>query len=132
MIKYITAIALLLMLAASGAATMWLYDDPQFFQIGSSSQSASNQIASLSNLEIINSPYFTLLGQSFYNSAIPYMLVNNSNAVQIGCKGATSMSPLPVTFGGHLENNMKYAQSKSSLRIGQQGTWGTVSAAGAL
>ncbi|HOV81599.1 MAG TPA: hypothetical protein PLN19_03925 [Methanothrix sp.] len=129
MMKYITTIAVLLMLAGCGAATIWLWDD-QFFQTGSAS--SVTQLADVSALQIIESPYFTLLGQSFYKSAIPYRLVNSSNAVQIGSEGTGSLSPLPVTFGGHLEDNMRYAQSKSSLRVGQQGSWVTVSAPGAL
>ena len=34
MMKYIISVAVLLMLAGTGLATMWLYDDPMFFQMG--------------------------------------------------------------------------------------------------
>lgn len=132
MMKYITAVAMLIMLAGCGAATMWLYDDPLFFPINTPSQSASVKTADISILAILDAPYFPLLGQSFYSNAIPVKLTNSTNTVQIGSRGASSLSPLPVTFGGHLEDNMRYAGSKSSLRIGQQGSWSAVSAPGAL
>ena len=132
MMKYIISVAVLLMLAGTGLATMWLYDDPMFFQMSYPSQAASFKPADISILEIIDAPYFPLLGQSFYSNAIPVKLSNNTNTVQIGSKGPGSMSPVSVTFGGHLENNMKYAQTKSSLRIGQDGSWGNLNAPGVL
>jgi hypothetical protein len=132
MMKYAIAIAVLLMLAGTGLATMWLYDDPMFFQTSYPAQAASFKPADISILEIIDAPYFPLLGQSFYTNAIPVKLSNNTNIIQIGSKGLGSISPIPVTFGGHLEKNLKYAQSKSSLRVGQQGSWSTLNAPGAL
>jgi len=132
MMKYTITIAVLLMLASTGLATMWLYDDPMFFQMSYPSQAASFKPADMSILEILDTPYFPLLGQSFYTNAIPVKLTNNTNAVQIGSIGSGSLSPIPVTFGGHLENNLKYAQSRSSLRIGQQGSWSTLNAPGVL
>lgn len=123
---------MLLMLAGTGLATMWLYDDPQFFQMNYPSQVTSFKPADISILEILDAPYFPLLGQSFYNDALPVKLSNNTNTVQIGSRVTGSLSPVSITFGGHLEDNMKYAQSKSSLRIGQDGTWGTVNAPGVL
>lgn len=123
---------MLLMLAGTGLATMWLYDDPQFFQMNYPSQVTSFKPADISILEILDAPYFPLLGQSFYTNAIPVKLSNNTNTVQIGSKSPGSLSPIPVTFGGHLENNLKYAQSKSSLRIGQEGSWGTLNTPGVL
>jgi hypothetical protein len=131
MMKYIIAVAVLLMLAGTGLATMWLYDDPMFFQMGAP-QSASFKPADISILEIIDAPYFPLLGQSFYSNAIPVKLSNNTNTIQIGSKGAGSMAIAPVTFGGHLENNLKYAQGKSSLRVGSQGSWNSFSAPGII
>ena len=132
MMKYIIAVAVLLMLAGTGLAQMWLYDDPMFFQMSYPAKAASFKPADISILEIIDSPYFPLLGQSFYTNAIPVKLSNNTNTVQIGSKSSGSLSPIPVTFGGHLENNLKYAQSKSSLRIGQEGSWGTLNTPGVL
>jgi len=132
MMKCIIAVAMLLMLAGSGLATMWIYDDPMFFQMNYRSQSASFKPADISILEILDAPYFPLLGQGFYTNALPVKLSNNTNTVQIGSKGPASMSPVSVTFGGHLENNLKYAQSKSSLRIGPEGSWGTYNVPGVL
>lgn len=132
MMKYAIAVAVLLMLAGTGLATMWLYDDPMFFQMSYPVQSASFKAADISILEILDAPYFPLLGQSFYTNAIPVKLSNNTNTIQIGSKAPASMSPVQVTFGGHLENNLKYAQSKSSLRIGTQGSWSNLNTPGVL
>ena len=132
MLKYIIPIAILFMLAGSAWGTMWLYDDPSFFQMGSSSQAGTFRPASISILEIVDAPYFPLLGQGFYTDALPVQLSNSSNTVQISSSGAKTPSPTPITFGGHLENNLKYAQSKSSLRIGKEGTWTTLNTPGVL
>lgn len=132
MMKYTIALAVLLMLAGTGLATMWLYDDPMFFQMNYPAKVGTFKATDISILEIIDSPYFPLLGQSFYYNAIPLKLSNNTNTIQIGSRSTGSITPIPVTFGGHLENNLKYAQSKSSLRIGSQGSWGTLNAPGAL
>jgi hypothetical protein len=132
MIKYIISIALLFMLAGTAFGTMWLYDDPTFFQIGSKAQVASFKPANISPFEIIDSPYFPLLGQGFYFNAIPVKLINSTDAVQIGSKSNIVLSSIPVTFGGHLENNIKYAMGKSSLRVGQDGSWTNLNAPGVL
>ena len=132
MIKYTILVAVLLMLTGTGLATMWLYDDPMLFQTSYPSHVTSFKPAGISILEILDAPYFPLLGQSFYSNAIPVKLSNNTNTIQIGSRVPRSMSPIPVTFGGHLENNMKYAQSKSSIRIGQQGSWNSLNAPGAF
>ncbi len=132
MIKYAIALAVILMLSATGLATMWTYDDPMFFQMGSYTPSVFFKAADTSILDIVKAPYFPLLGQSFYSDAIPVQLTNNTNTVQIGSKSTGSLSPAPVTFGGHLENNLKYAQSQSSLRIGNQGSWNTLNTPGLL
>ena len=132
MMKYTILVAVLLMLAGTGLATMWLYDDPMLFQTSYPSHVSSFKPAGISILEILDAPYFPLLGQSFYSNAIPVKLSNNTNTIQIGSKSSRSMFPISVTFGGHLEDNMKYAQSKSSLRIGTQGSWSTLNAPGAF
>ena len=132
MMKYTILVAVLLMLAGTGLATMWLYDDPMLFQTSYPSHVSSFKPAGISILEILDAPYFPLLGQSFYSNAIPVKLSNNTNTIQIGSKSSGFMSPISVTFGGHLEDNMKYAQSKSSLRIGTQGSWSTLNAPGAF
>ena len=130
MMRYAIPIALLFMLAGTALGTMWLYDDPTFFQMGGQSQGGSFTPANISILEIIDAPYFPLLGQSFYKNAIPVQVSNSSNTIQIGSKGILSQGPVQVTFGGHLEDNLKYAQSKSSLRVGQQGSWNTMNTPG--
>jgi hypothetical protein len=132
MMKYTIALAVLLMLAGTGLATMWTYDDPMFFQMNYPVKTGTFTAADISILEILDAPYFPLLGQSFYYNAIPVKLSNNTNAIQIGSKAPASTSPVQVTFGGHLEDNLKYAQSKSSLKIGSQGSWGTLNTPGVL
>jgi len=131
MMKYLIPLAVFLMLAIPSWATMWLYDDPTFFQMGYKDNSAFRP-ANVSLLEIVGSPYFPLLGQGFYKDAIPVHITNSSNIIQIGSKGRMAVSPIPVTFGGHLEDNLRYAQTRSSLRVGQGGTWNTLSSPGAL
>jgi len=132
MMKYLIPIAILFLLAGTSLGTMWLHDDPAFMQLGGSFQAASFKPANVALLEVINAPYFPLLGQGFYSSTIPLQLSNSSNVIQIGSTGNAAASPIPITFGGHLEDNLRYAQSKSSLRIGQQGTWNTLSTPGVL
>ncbi len=131
MMKFAAIAAMLLILAGCSTATMWLYDDPAFFQMGTASQTASIQLGNGSTLDTIDFPYFNLLGQSFYKSAIQYKLVNDSSTVQMGSNSSKSLAPLSVTFGGYMEGNVKYAEEKSSLRVNQQGSWGTISAPGA-
>jgi hypothetical protein len=130
MMKYAIPIALLFVLAGTAFGTMWLYDDPTFFQTGGQSLRGSYTPANISILEIIDAPYFSLLGQSFYKNPIPVQVSNSSNTIQIGSKGALSQNPVQVTFGGHLEDNLKYAQSKSSLRVGEQGSWNNLNTPG--
>jgi len=103
--KYLIPIAMLFMLAGTAWGTMWLYDDPSFFQTGSSSQAGNFRPASISILEIVDAPYFPLLGQGFYTDALPVQLSNSSNTVQISSSGAKTPSPTQITFSGHLENN---------------------------
>ena len=107
---------------------MWTYHDPLLFQAGYPNPSA--RPADLSILEIVKSPYFPLLGQSFYSNALPVNLSNSSNTIQIGSKAPGSLGPIPVTFGGHLEDNLRYARGRSSLRIGGDGSWSSLSAQG--
>jgi len=128
MAKHIAALAVLLMLSTSAIATMWTYHDPMLFQAGY--PNPSSRPADLSLMEIVKSPYFPLLGQSFYSNALPVNLTNSTNTIQIGSKGAGTLGPIPVTFGGHLEDNLRYAQGRSSLRIGGEGSWSSLSAQG--
>ena len=128
MANHIALLAVLLMLSTSAMATMWSYHDPMIFQTGYSNPISRS--ADISLMEIVKSPYFPLLGQSFYSNALPVNLSNSSNTIQIGSKGAGTLGPIPVTFGGHLEDNMRYAQGRSSLRIGGEGSWSSLSAQG--
>jgi hypothetical protein len=132
MMKYLIPVAILFILAGSALGTMWLHDDPSFFQMGTPMQSATFKPANMSALEIVNAPFFPLLGEGFYNDAIPVSFTNKSSTIQIGSKSSNALPPVQATFDEHLENNMKYAQSKSSLRVGAQGSWTTLKTSGAL
>ena len=126
--KHIAPLALLLMLSTSAMATMWDYHDPMIFQTGYTNPISRS--ADISLMEIVKAPYFPLLGQSFYSDAIPVNLSNSSNTIQIGSHGVGTLGPSPVTFGGHLEDNLRYAQSRSSLRIGGEGSWSSLNEQG--
>ena len=128
MANHIALLAVLLMLSTSAMATMWTFHDPMIFQTGYSNPISRS--ADISLMEIVKAPYFPLLGQSFYSNARPVNLSNSSNTIRIGSKGAGALGPIPVTFGGHLEDNLRYAQGRSSLRIGGEGSWSSLSAQG--
>jgi len=116
------------MLSTSAMATMWTYHDPLLFQAGY--PNPISRPADISLLEIVKAPYFPLLGQSFYSNAIPVNLTNRTNTVMIGSKGAGGLGAIPVTFGEHLEDNLRYARGRSSLRIGGEGSWNSLNAPG--
>jgi len=129
--KFLIPLAMLFIMAGSALGTMWLYTDPTFFQTGTPVQNSSLILAKVPNLQFAGAPYIPLLGQGFYKDAIPVRLTNNTNTIQIGSKGPGAIAPVSVTFGGHMEDNLKYAETKSSLRIGQPGSWTTLNTPGA-
>ena len=122
MMKLLITTAVLFMLAGSALGTMWLYNDPSFFMIGSQFKAPSFHPNNVSPIDIIKAPYFPLLGQGFYRNPIPVQLTNGTDTIQISTK-ANLQAPVQITFGEHLEDNLKYAQTRSSLRVGQQGSW---------
>jgi hypothetical protein len=131
MMKYVIPLAMLFIMVGSAFGTMWLYTDPTFFQMGTPLQNAPLKSTNVPNLEIVGAPHFPLLGQGFYKDAIPVSFANNTNTIQIGSMGQSSMAPVSVTFGGHLEDNLKYAENRSSLRVGRTGFWTTINTPGA-
>lgn len=128
MAKHIAALAVLLMLSTTAIATMWTYHDPLLFQAGY--PNPISRPADISLLEIVKAPYFPLLGQSFYSNAIPVNLSNSTNTIRIGSKVTGGLGAVPVTFGEHLEDNLRYARGRSSLRIGGEGSWNSLNAPG--
>lgn len=130
MMKILITMAALFMLAGNALGTMWLYTDPTFFMLGSQFKAPSFQPVNMSPIEIVEAPYFPLLGQGFSRDAIPVQITNSTNTIQIGIKTELQPAPVQVTFGGHLESNLKYAQTRSSLRVGQQGSWTTLNTPG--
>ena len=131
MMKHLIPIAMLLILGGTASGTMWLYNN-DFFMLGPQLSAASFKPASLSPFEIIDAPFFPLLGEGFYKDAIPMQLRNTNTTIEITASGKRPAEPVRVTFGGHFENNLKYAQSKSSLRIGDSGSWANLNVPGLI
>ncbi len=134
---------MLLVLAGAGMAsgTMWLYTDPTFFTTGYQPSSAGSSVEyqfsaegsfkpmGLSPFEIINAPFFPLIGQAFSAtaSAAQTQAQNSTQTVMLGSTGKLDNAPQPLTFSGGNENNLKYAESKSSIKVGQSGSWTSLS-----
>lgn len=124
MTKYLIALTMLFVLAGTAGATMWLYDDPMFFnQFGNRYTASSVQPVSLALSDIIQAPFYPLLGETFYKNALPVQMRNTSQTLQIGTTTKPSSVPITVTFSGNLENNLVYASSRSSLRVADGGNW---------
>lgn len=130
MMKHLVLISMLLILAGTASGTIWLYNN-DFFMLGPQISAASFEPAKLSPFEIINAPFFPLLGEGFYTDAIPMQLRNATTSVEIST-GKLNPNPVLPTFSGHLENNLKYAQSKSSVRIGGEGSWNNLNVPGLI
>jgi hypothetical protein len=130
MMKYLIPIAMLLILGTTASGTMWLYN-ADFFMLGPQPSAASFKPASLSPFEIINAPFFPLLGEGFYTDPIPLQLRNATTSVEITSAKSTAY-PVMATFSGNFENNLKYAQSKSSMRIGEGGNWNSLNVPGLI
>lgn len=131
MMKFSTMLAMLFLLAGTTSGTMWLYN-ADFFMLGPQLPASSFTPSNLSPFEIINAPFFPLLGESFYRNPLPVQVKSANNAIEISSTGTRPTSPVQLTFGGHLENNLKYAQSKSSLRVGSEGNWQSISVPGVI
>jgi hypothetical protein len=141
MTRYIISIAILFMLiglAGMASATMWLYTDPTFFTMGAQSNTAnyqfsyvgsnfgSNEIgtfkpANMTPFEIINAPFFPLLSGGF--GITPTQSQNTARPVELGSTGSLDSTPPQLSFSGGMEDNLRYAQSKSSIKVGQGGSW---------
>ncbi len=143
MTRYIIPIAMLFVLAGLSSGTMWLYTDPVFFNgLPSSTTSYSFEYQSGSNsafkpleltpFEIINSPLFPMLGRGFSMNTSTVQEQSKTTVVSLGSSGKLDTTPPQLTFSGSTENNLKYAQSKSSLRVGQGGTWTNLNNPGLL
>ncbi|MFB3764294.1 MAG: hypothetical protein ACE14P_03490 [Methanotrichaceae archaeon] len=124
------------LISGIASGTMWLYTDPTFFsgiQSGTPATSFGYQSTSigtftslhLTPFEIINSPIFPMLGHGFSLNATPAsgQAQGGSAVVSLGSTGKLDTTPPQMTFNGGTENNMKYAQTKSSIRVGQSGSW---------
>ncbi len=143
--RYIIPIAMLFVLAGLSSGTMWLYTDPTFFSglpSGTTAtsfgyQSQSSPIGTfkpldLSPFEIINSPLFPMLGHGFSINTSSGQDQSKTTVVSLGSSGKLDSTPPQITFSGGMENNLKYAESKSSLRVGQGGTWANLNNPGLI
>jgi hypothetical protein len=131
MMKYLIAVAMLLILGGTTGGTMWLYDG-DFFMLGPQRAPSSFSPDNITPFEIINAPFFPLLGESFYRNPLPVQVKGADNMIEISSTGEKATAPVKLTFSGHLENNLKYAQSKSSLRIGAEGSWTSLDVPGVI
>jgi hypothetical protein len=131
MMKYLIAVAMLLILGGTTCGTMWLYDG-DFFMLGPQYAASSFAPQNITPFEIINAPFFPLLGETFYKNPLPVQVKSTASTVEIGSTGTRPTAPVQVTFSGNLENNLKYAQSKSSLRIGKEGSWASLNVPGVI
>ncbi len=131
MMKHIILIAMLLALGGTASATMWLYNN-DFFMLATQPSASSFKPAAISPFEIINAPFFPLLGEGFYKNPIPMVLRNATGSVEISRSGNLPAVPILPTFSGHMEDNLKYAQSKSSIRIGESSSWNGLSFPGLI
>jgi hypothetical protein len=138
MTRYLIPIAILFMLAGMASATMWLYTDPTFFTMEAQSNTADYQLsyvgsgfssnemgtfkpANMSPFEIINAPFFPLISGGLGITLTPSQ--NTTRPVEIRSTGSLDSTPPQLTFSGGMEDNLRYAQSKSSIKIGQSGSW---------
>lgn len=139
MTRYIIPIAVLFMLASMASASVWLYTDPTFFSMGTQTNAAGLQVTligsqfssgvgtfkpeNLSPFEIINAPYFPLLSGGLNTASTQTQPQSTTPPVEIRSSGKLNSPPQQLTFSGGMEGNLKYAQTKSSLKVGQEGSW---------
>jgi hypothetical protein len=128
MIKHLVIIGLLFMVISAASGTMWLYQEPDYLQMGTQFTMPFFKPANLSPFEIINAPYFPLLGEGFYTSAAPIAPKSSQPTVEIKSSGKVEVAPPFIEFTGNFENNLKYATTKSSFRIGQGNSSATLNA----
>lgn len=119
MIKHLAMITMLLALSGISSGTMWLYQEPDYLQMGTQFTTPFFKPINLSPFEIINAPYFPLLGEGFHTSAAPITSKSLQPTVEIKSNGKVETAPPFIDFTGSFENNLKYAITKSSFRIGQ-------------
>jgi hypothetical protein len=119
MMKHLAIIAVFLTAASIASGTMWLSQEPDYLQIGGQFTAPFFKPTNLSPFEIINAPYFPLLGEGFYANAAPVTQKSLQPTVEIKSSGKVEMTPPFIDFTGHFENNLRYATTKSSFRIGQ-------------
>jgi hypothetical protein len=119
MIKYLITFAMLCSVIIAASGTIWLNQEPDYLQLGSQFATPLFKPANISPFEIINAPYFPLLGEGFYTNTAPLQPKSQQPIAKINSSGIINDAIPIMDFSGNFENNLKYAASKSSLRIGQ-------------
>lgn len=119
MIKGSFVLAIMIVLMGFASGTNWLNQEPYYLQIGSQFTTPFFRPVNLSPFEIINAPYFPLLGEAFSFSAAPIEPKTSKPTVEIRSNRIGKSLLLNSDFSGSFENNLRYAIGKSSLRIGQ-------------
>ncbi len=91
MTKYLIPVAILFILAGSALGTMWLHDDPSFFQMGTPMQSATFKPADMPALEIVDAPFSRSWAKG--STMTPYQLALPTNPAPY-----KSVARVPVHF----------------------------------
>jgi hypothetical protein len=123
--KHNTSIALILSIIGIASATQWTYDDPTFFQQGPGLGMGLLSAGNISPLEIINSPYFSIMGKGYFPIWLQQKPNNTSLDVEIKSTGNQQLVPPLMSFDANQEKNLGYAQ-KSSFRVGKAENWNTL------
>jgi hypothetical protein len=129
--KYLVIIPALVLLAGLGVGTPWLFSDPDFMQ-GSKFYPAAFQPGSVTALEVVASPMFSLIGQGFDYKVLPRPWEGAENATVLVGSRKASTSPPPISFDDFEEKSLNYARTKSSLRVANNGTWTPLDVPGLL
>ena len=123
-IKYLITIAILCAIATTVSGTMWENQMPDFLQIGSQYQFTAPifKPTELSPFEIINAPYFPLLGEGFYTSAAPLQPTTQNPTVTVNSTGKVDAIPPLDGFQWKLREQpeVRGVQVISTDRSGQQ------------
>jgi|GEM_PF-256715 hypothetical protein len=133
--RYLIPIMIIL-LAGAASGNIWLNDESLYLMDTTHFVTPYFKPANMSPFEIIDAPYFGLVGANLgsiqtISSEQPVSLGGSETTSTNSATSSTSSAPVfikstpaetappHVDFSGNLENNLHYAESKSSLRVGQ-------------
>lgn len=125
--RYLIPIMITL-LAGSASGNIWLNDESLYLMDTTHFMTPYFKPANMSPFEIIDAPYFSLVGANLgsVQTTSPGQPVSLSSVASTPSSAPVVIKSTPavitpphVDFSGNLENNLQYAESKSSLRIGR-------------